>query len=220
MNKLAQYITSSFESVRLKKQNFILISNNCWGFELYHSVARPYNTPFIGLFLYPDCYIQLLENFDKCINDPLTFKAFSKYTNATAKYPIGSLANDVEIHFLHYDSEADALDKWNRRVSRLKEDISREVPIFVKFCDRDGCTSDHLSRFHKTPFKHKLSISTHAVDHLFHFYQPELKDTEYESVVDGLNLFRKRYKHFDITHWIRCKTPKPTYYSKILSCLS
>ena len=49
-----------------KKSNtkqICIITNNCYGTKYYHKNKLQYNTPFIGIFLYSDCYIKLLENY-------------------------------------------------------------------------------------------------------------------------------------------------------------
>jgi uncharacterized protein (DUF1919 family) len=55
----------------LKDKNFVIISDNCWGGEVYQWFKRPYNSPFIGLFLNGPCYIKLLSNFDYYMNQEL-----------------------------------------------------------------------------------------------------------------------------------------------------
>jgi len=47
---------------QLKNRNFTIVSNNCWGGEVYRGFGLPYQTPFVGLFLFPACYIKLLKN--------------------------------------------------------------------------------------------------------------------------------------------------------------
>ena len=46
----------------LKDINFVIISDNCWGGSVYQWLDRPYNSPFVGLGIYGDCYIKLLSN--------------------------------------------------------------------------------------------------------------------------------------------------------------
>jgi uncharacterized protein (DUF1919 family) len=42
----------------IKYKNFVIVSDNCWGAEIYQWFNRPYNTPFVGLGIYGDCYIK------------------------------------------------------------------------------------------------------------------------------------------------------------------
>lgn len=109
---------------RLRSQPFCLISNNCLGRRLYQVLGRDYNTPFVGLFLMPACFTELVENFEDYMSRDLRFIDTSKYESLNASrenrncYPIGVLGG-AEIHFLHYESEEEALEKWNRRKARI-----------------------------------------------------------------------------------------------------
>ena len=68
-------------------------------------------------------------------------------------YPIGSIGNGIEVHFLHYKSAEEAKAKWERRAARVGGDVAR---LFVKFDDRDGTTPDHLQAFDSLPLEHKV----------------------------------------------------------------
>lgn len=144
---------------RLTNPNFTIISNNCWGHEVYNYLRLPYDTPFVGLYLYAPCYIKLLENFHSTIASELRFKEVSKYgkrVDESYQYPIGVLGDDIEIQFLHYKSKEEAYDKWNRRLERMHLE---ENQLFFKFDDRDRCTQDLLLKFHQLPYKNKISFS-------------------------------------------------------------
>jgi uncharacterized protein (DUF1919 family) len=221
-NKLADKMIFKIEELRLKNKRFILLSNNCWGYEIYRALGRPYNTPFIGLFLFPECYVRFLENFEQCINSRIKFTKTSKHMKGCTSlaYPIGLINNDIEIHFLHYSSEREVLEKWGRRVDRLKRDLASNVPSFVKFCNRDGCTKEHLSRFHALPFENKLSIGVNPFSSVNHLYQPNMKDAQGAFVLDGLNLYRKRYHYFDITCWLSSGGVRHSTMSRVLSLIS
>ena len=109
---------------RLRGQPFCLISNNCLGRRLYQILGRDYNTPFVGLFMMPECFTELVVHFEEYMSRDLQFVNESKYSNHNQqrktgkRYPIGIIGN-AEIHFLHYESEQEALEKWNRRKSRI-----------------------------------------------------------------------------------------------------
>ncbi|MBO1927649.1 DUF1919 domain-containing protein [Thiomicrorhabdus sp. 6S2-11] len=217
--QLLNLISQNRERKYLNNINFIIISNNCWGFSLYKTLKREYNTPFIGLYLYPDCYLKYLENFDYYSSKPISFKENSKYFSEEVSYPIGCIDNDIEIHFLHYDSKEDAYDKWNRRLARMKNDIRNKTPIFLKFCDSEKATLSHLARFHNLPFENKLSIGLTKYNSKCHFYTPKLQQANSNEIINGLALFRKRYHYFDITTWIIDKDCRKTLFSKLVSLI-
>jgi uncharacterized protein (DUF1919 family) len=112
---------------RLHGQPFCLISNNCLGRRLYQILGRDYNTPFIGLFMMPYCFTELVIHFEEYMSRELRFVAESKYKSLNqsredgGRYPIGIIGG-AEIHFLHYKSEQEALEKWNRRKARIDMD--------------------------------------------------------------------------------------------------
>ena len=93
---------------------YSIISNNCYGTNYYKINNIEYNTPFIGLYIYAECYINLLEKFDNYINLELIEIKKSKY--GIFNYPIGLLGNS-EIHFIHYNNFNEAKIKWDRRKS-------------------------------------------------------------------------------------------------------
>ena len=208
------------ERIRIGKCKFIFISNNCFGSELYISTKRNYNTPFVGLILYPDCYIEFLSNFEENLEKNVKFIKKSKYFKNEPIYPIGQIDNEIEIHFIHYNSENEALLKWNRRMDRLKKDLKNDHPIFLKICDRDGCEEKHLRNFHQLPFKNKISLGIKPFDNKNHIAIPNLKDKNGIFLIDGLALFKKRYKYLDFSSWILKKEIKKTIISRFLSIIS
>jgi len=211
---------SLYETRRLKDTNFAIISNNCWGYELYHSVNREYNTPFIGLFMLPDCYLRFLADFDSLINEEPRLSNTSKYFDKPRYYPVGVVGDGIEIHFLHYKSLDEALHKWTRRTERLQKAIKNDTPLFIKLCDNESCTIEHLAKFHTLPFKNKISIGVQNLDSPNHIHVPELKEKNKNTIIDGAKLFNKRYRYFDITEWILNSKIKNTLTSKSFGLLS
>lgn len=182
----------------LKQPDFNIIANNCWGAEVYKTFDLPFNTPIIGLYFYADCYIKLVSNFQENIRTELKFKPLSKYYSEKRTYPVGVLKDDVEIHFLHYESEEEAYTKWTKRVQRISEDESK---LFFKFDDRDRCTPDHIKAFHELPFANKVSFSAAAYPEYKENIQIPMKKGE-ETVMDGLKLFYECVNYFDLVKWL------------------
>lgn len=212
-------LLANYEQRRLKLKPYVIISNNCWGYELYQATGREYNTPFIGLFLFPDCYLRLLENFDGLIAQPLRFKEQSKYYAQKKHYPIGVLGDDIEIHFLHYASDADARTKWDRRIERMQQARAAGTEVYIKLCDAENCGQGELARFHALPFSHKLSLGLQAFNHPHHLHVPYLRNKAGTALVDGARLFKKRYSYFDITQWLLAGEISKTPYSRLLGFL-
>ena len=124
LNNVKSNLVKYKNRIGLKNKNFTIISNNCWGGFVYQKFGLEYMTPFIGLFIFAPDYIKLLNDFENLIFSKVSFiePKSSRYIqeilvdDKLPKYPIGILNNDIEIHFLHYKSEKEALEKWNRRI--------------------------------------------------------------------------------------------------------
>jgi uncharacterized protein (DUF1919 family) len=202
---------------RLGSQNFSIISNNCWGAHIYQHVEIPYQTPFIGTFLTPDCYLKLAANFRDYINKPLTFVPSSRHVHLNAyrtekelNYPIGLLGEEVEVHFLHYHSQADAIDKWNRRLQRLTKDDNK---LYFKLCDHEPCTTDQIAAFDKLPLKNKVCFLARPLQNMKHAVW--IPSSQGERVVDGLVLSSISPEYFDAANWIKGGSGKPKWWKRL-----
>lgn len=162
MKRLICYLPKLFLKFYFKKKisdkKFSVISNDCWGAEIYKLLNRPFNTPFIGLMLMSPCYIKLLENPRYYLALPLTFKDESKYPSIQEihdlKYfPIGTLGDTgIEIQFLHFSSSEIAAKKWERRVKRIDWDN-----LFIKYdCGKDYATKEHVQKLITMNYTHLL----------------------------------------------------------------
>ena len=203
------------------RKSFTIISNNCWGTHVYQKLKIEYQTPFIGLFLDPESYLNLISDFRKNVAKPLKFKPASDhfYINklrqtTNGHYPIGYLSEKIEIQFVHYDSEKEAEEKWNRRVERIAKDDTR---LFFKFCDRDGCSFEQLKRFDSLPFKNKVCfVSRPQLEILSAVFIPECEEGQ---VPDGIKLSEISDKFFDENRWLKSGIIAKKDNTMYLACL-
>ncbi len=192
---------------RLRNHDFSVVSNDCWGAEIYRHLGLPYRTPFVGLFLFAPCYIRLLEDLEGALRAPLTFVDASRYqcanedraTRAAGPYPIGVLCGDIEIHFVHHASERTARESWSRRTSRVDPDN-----LFVKFsADKDACTLDTLARFDALAYAHKVCLSREPYERVPSARRVKGWDP------NGANLFWIGLRQFDWIAWLNRQTATP-----------
>ncbi len=150
--------TANIRKKFLTSADFTIISNNCWGGFIYQSYGLAYNSPTIGLYFMAEDYIKFISNLRDYINSELTFinpnesrhlKTLKNSENF-GEYPIG-LLKDIEIIFLHYTSEEEAYEKWNKRCNRINWD-----KLLVKFNDQNECTKEHLEKFDNLTYKNKV----------------------------------------------------------------
>ena len=192
----------SRDIAQVKNKNFVIISDDCWGGSVYQWYKRPYNTPFVGLFLYAPCYMKLLSNFDYYMDKELEFVDSTRYPDLPKTYPVGVLG-DIEIHFPHYATEEEAQKKWGRRTARMKEEKNKDN-FFFKFSDGTGATANDFEVFHKLPFKNKLSISVKGYESLKgkdHIKMYESYGNKKERVPNGVKLFKLTFIYFNLNNW-------------------
>lgn len=157
--RLVDKYFSWYARTKLKNLDFSIISNNCIAGGIYHKFGLQYATPTVGMFFFAQDYIKFLENFDTYIKLPLKFKDTSNYPEGNQirknkSYPIGVLNDAIELHFLHYVTQKEAVEKWNRRVNRIN--FSN---LFFIFTDNEPFKEEFLYRFEKLPFKNKVFFS-------------------------------------------------------------
>ncbi|MGY8915332.1 MAG: DUF1919 domain-containing protein [Flavobacteriales bacterium] len=204
--KAQQYFENFYSAkdiARLKNKDFVIISRNCWGGQIYQWLKLPYNTPFVGLFIYTPCYIKILKNFEHYMSLELGFIEESKYSEYPTNYPIGVL-DDVEIHFKHYADEAEARDKWNRRKERMFENTDRDN-YFFSICSWRGLTDKDLKEFYELPFKNKLSFDGKDFLRGNEDRHIKLYDNKIESKTNapnGKKLFKLTFLYLDLVMWL------------------
>lgn len=187
----------------LKNKKFVIIANNCWGGEVYSWFKRPYNSPFVGLYLHGPCFVKLLSNFSHNMSHELKFVNSSAYSTIVPNYPVAML-NDAEIHFLHYKSEEEAREKWNRRTSRMFEESDMDN-YFFKICDLNGGGESVLKKFHELPFRNKVSFGIKNYASLKSKNHIKIKESyknKGETVPNGVKLFKLVFLYFDIPKWL------------------
>lgn len=203
IRKRLKPIIAKRDSEKLNGKNFVIIANNCWGGQVYQWYNRPYNTPFVGLFLYGPCYLKLLDNFEHYMARELVFIDKSRYPNRPKTYPVGQL-DDIEVHFTHYKTEEEAGNKWNKRRVRMLKEMDFDNYYF-KICDRELVTPEHLKAFHKLPYKNKVSFA--ITDYPFlvgknHIVVHESHKNNGKFVPDGKRLFKLTFNYFNVTKWL------------------
>jgi uncharacterized protein (DUF1919 family) len=193
---------------RVRDRNFSVVSNNCWGAGIYSALGVEYRTPFVGLFLMPDCYLALLSDLRKRLSIDLTFLPESRYPIVNAMredkkslWPIGCLGEGVEIHFMHYADRDEAVAKWQRRVSRFAPD---DRDVAVKLCDRDQLTDAQCKTFDALPFARKvLFTSTPAPGN-------SCAVRVHVPTPDGAALMYSCRSMFDVSGWLNGEGVRPS----------
>lgn len=124
-----------------------IISNNCWGGFTYNTLGLSFASPFVNMFIRDEGYLKLLSDMPGYMQEQPQQIAWGYDGNREKEYPICML-RDVEIHFNHYDSMEEVLDKWNQRVSRMNWEN-----LFVMMYTKD---EDAMQTFVDYQYSHKV----------------------------------------------------------------
>ena len=200
--KLEKLIKSRINRLFINKDDFTIVSNNCWGTFIYKKYGLPYQSPFINAIIFAPDYIELLENFSIQTLEKISFieHSESKYRNELIEaeyyetgYPIGIIDGKYEIHFLHYTSAEDARLKWLKRIKRMNLN-----KLIFKLSDGDLFEDAMAKRFEDLPFKNKVAFVSKDF--------PECKSCITLEKFRGADRVRDEWKNskkeFDVTDFI------------------
>lgn len=189
----ARKVYMAGKSLRLKNMDFSLVSSNCNGGDILHDLKVPFRSPFAGLSCSPEDYLKLLGNLRGYMQCRLEF-----FKEEGISYPLARL-NDITIHFVHYQSEEEAAQKWKRRAARMNYDN-----LFILFSDRGACTEEHLKQFDSLPYKNKAVFVNHPREDLSSAVY--IRGFEELSSVGICLYYKSRYsckKHYDQFDYVK-----------------
>ncbi|RSK48392.1 DUF1919 domain-containing protein [Hymenobacter rigui] len=211
LNKVAHRIAGKrrFEAKRRQRRlvtntDFTIFSNDCWGAEVYKYLDRPFNTPFIGLFLMGPCFIEFLRDPKFYVAQELVFQDVSHYEainqiRAKTPYPLATLGGKVEISFLHYHSPEEAREKWTRRVARINWNN-----LLVKFDgSKDGATPELVREFEQMPYRRLLLVKEPVPGAATAVVVPQY-------TTNGAHMFLSSLPDYDFVNWVNTGNPKFT----------
>lgn len=110
---------------KLHVKDCTIISQNCIGGVFYHDMGLQFLSPTINAFITEPGFVKFVLNLRHYMEQDLIMRWGEEY-------PIGTL-DDIEIHFMHYDTCKEAKEAWDKRKARINWD-----KIFVIGTDRDG----------------------------------------------------------------------------------
>lgn len=205
IKELLQTRINNKNKKKLLNKNPIIISSNCTGGFIYHWLGLKFRSPFINLFLSPEEFVLMCENINDFLNTPL------KEINTNYSYPVGKGYNGIQVHFMYYKSFEEAIELWNKRLSRMertrvsnslseKFNYNTEETGFI-FSNWNGNT-DLLRRFDELPFNNKVVFTDRKYNFPSSYYLKGYNINK-ENVYATQNIFGKRYiNQFDYVSFL------------------
>lgn len=136
-----------------------IISSNCFAGRIMQDLKMQYNSPTLGLWMMPDDFPVFCNNLKYFLSSDVTIMEHSKNELGEYKrthwkkhpYPVGTLDGKLEIHFLHYNTQEEAINKWKRRANRVNF-----KKVLIIGSEQNGCTEEDIKRFDSIPHEGKL----------------------------------------------------------------
>lgn len=111
-------------------------------------------------------------------------------------YPVAMLG-DLTLHFVHYESYAEAVEAFKKRAKRINYDN-----LFVIFSERDGCTYEDLKVFDSLPYENKVVFTAHPYEEIRSAFYMEGFEGELGNILDwDRKIGHKIYDRFPFAAW-------------------
>lgn len=166
---------------KLKNRSFSIISNNCTGGYIYQHYGIEYKSPTAGLlFGTAEDYVKICKNPHKYFEkDPVIIPRESckhydvmKNMNHWGQYPVG-VVEDIEIYFMHYHDQEEAISKWKKRCKRINYNN-----LFFLLTENETCTEKDIREFCSLPIKNKVCLTYNKYDIPGTIYSEEVHKLE------------------------------------------
>ena len=167
---------------------------NCIGGILFHDLGLKFLSPTVNLMMTQRDFVKFILDMDHYLGKEFLFFKHPEYTCPCAHL------GDIVIHFTHYHSEQEAVQKWKERSQRLDRDN-----LFVFLTERDGITKEEIASLSNLHARGLVVFTVNAYPDIPYALQlPEFEaDGEVGSILDQscLDGSRKYEKYFDFVKW-------------------
>jgi uncharacterized protein (DUF1919 family) len=181
---------------RLRNESFSIVSDDCWGGEIYRLTGAKVMSPFVGLGVPMPCFLKILRDLPRAMASDLVQIDTSRYDEVERSrerlgpFPMGLLADvDAEILFLHYPSWDVAYRRWMRRRERV--DLANP---FVKLTRHPNRLHELQEEFARLPYQRKVVVSEARVPSVNTWIAPFSED--------AVARLHRGAVHFDHIDWL------------------
>ncbi|MBQ9334658.1 MAG: DUF1919 domain-containing protein [Lachnospiraceae bacterium] len=167
-----------------------IISLNCWGGITYHSLALPFASPFINMFLEPDDFLTLLRDLKTYLAMDIKESGFTEDPNSQKVYPVGDCGG-VKLHFNHSNSFEEAKADWDKRRKRVNWDN-----LFIMAYTEDA---EFAKCFSELPYEKKICfISMNIKGNGLEYVDIATDETDTKLWQHVNRIASRRYQYYDV----------------------
>lgn len=176
---------------RLQARPVTVIADDCWAGRLYSDLRLPCRSPFIGMGVRGDEYLNLLEN----IREPGALDVLGTSIDAERGYPILHTRH-AAMHGLHYGSLAEFRQRFERRVKTIAWDNLR----FKIDLGKPRCGPAEVARWNS--LRLPGAVALHPVTPAFTARPPHRALPMPRWHTEGDKQFLLSARRFDVLEWL------------------
>lgn len=124
----------------LVNTNASFLTPNCIGGILFHDLGLKFMSPTVNLMMTQRDFLLFVLHLDDYLNGTFHFFEHEEYTCPCAKLSPMNGEQEITVHFTHYHSQEEALQKWEERKHRIDKNN-----LFILIEERDGISKEELS---------------------------------------------------------------------------
>lgn len=142
---------------KLKNHDFSLITNNCVGGVICHNLNMPFRSPTVNLWMTSNEFLRFVNDLPYYLNCPV-----EEIHEEGISYPIGLLRRGeetVRLYFMHYDSFAQAVEKWSARAKRVDFNHLYIILDYPAHSSSPEQQAQIKETFDTLPYLHKVMLT-------------------------------------------------------------
>lgn len=193
MKKLINNISAYFFRKKNKNKDVTIIARDCVGGILYHQLGLKFLSPTINLFFIPEDFNYFCLHLKDYIDTEMV-----ELKDDEHDYPIGVLSptnhKPIKVHFLHYETYEEALNKWNERKQRINWNNIHVISTFCYYVETETLSEQLINDWNKIPYKKVvLTDKQYGFDNEFVIDRPkECKEFAWLLYTPGKTIIWKR----------------------------
>lgn len=180
-----------YQHRRLLRRDFTIISDDCWGGQIYSAFGLKCHSPFIGMGITAREYIDFLLHF----HDAGALDVLGVSTRADNGYHLIQTRHAL-LHGMHYDSAEDFRRIYERRCKTILHD---RVFIKVDF-GKKKYLPEHIARWNELKFPNSVALYPDLPRFRALNIHNGVALPDWE--LDGAKQFHISCRRFDIFEWL------------------
>ncbi|MCQ2499190.1 MAG: DUF1919 domain-containing protein [Lachnospiraceae bacterium] len=136
--------------IKIRKNTPSIITHHCLGGFFYNALGLQFCSPLINMFIDSDSIPKLYLNIEHYFAQQPVHIGIGHDSIQDREYPI-LLLDDIKLHCNHYDSATEAIEAWQRRITRVNYDNL--------FYEMSICSDTDYNLFQSIPSDKKIAFS-------------------------------------------------------------